>query len=71
MSDRLKGGFIECMMFDKKVGVEAICGSMYAGKTEELIRRLKRLDLLDVHIFYSNQLLIIAIVKMKSYHIVD
>ena len=24
--------------------VEAICGSMYAGKTEELIRRLKRLD---------------------------
>lgn len=24
--------------------IEAICGSMYAGKTEELIRRLKRLD---------------------------
>ena len=34
------------MMYDfRRDGwVEAICGGMYAGKTEELIRRLKRLD---------------------------
>ena len=50
--------------------VEAICGSMYAGKTEELIRRLKRLDFAR-RPYFSNQLLIIAIVTMKSYHIVD
>ncbi len=33
-------------MYDlrKEGWIEAICGSMYAGKTEELIRRLKRLD---------------------------
>lgn len=30
--------------FRKDGWVEAICGGMYAGKTEELIRRLKRLD---------------------------
>ena len=30
--------------FRQEGWVEAICGSMYAGKTEELIRRLKRLD---------------------------
>ena len=34
------------MMYDFRQDgwVEAICGGMYAGKTEELIRRLKRLD---------------------------
>jgi thymidine kinase len=30
--------------FHKDGWIEAICGGMYAGKTEELIRRLKRLD---------------------------
>jgi thymidine kinase len=28
----------------KKGWIEVICGSMFSGKTEELIRRLKRLD---------------------------
>ena len=27
---------------DKKGWVEVICGSMFSGKTEELLRRLKR-----------------------------
>ena len=46
-----------------------------ASSGEEALKYLLKeniaLILLDVHIFYSNQLLIIAIVKMKSYHIVD
>ena len=29
--------------FDKQTGwIEVVCGSMFSGKTEELIRRLKR-----------------------------
>ena len=35
--------FIEPSVFGKKRGwIEVICGSMFSGKTEELIRRLKR-----------------------------
>ena len=38
------GGSISMYDLRKEGWIEAICGSMYAGKTEELIRRLKRLD---------------------------
>ena len=38
------------MFFESKIysnisrgGIEVICGSMFSGKTQELIRRLKRL----------------------------
>ena len=35
--------FIEpAMVSDKRGWIEVICGSMFSGKTEELIRRLKR-----------------------------
>ena len=40
----MKGGFDKMYDIRQEGWVEAICGSMYAGKTEELIRRLKRLD---------------------------
>ena len=37
---------------DKRGWIEVICGSMFSGKTEELIRRLKRtIAQLNVHIF--------------------
>ena len=37
----------------RKGGVEAICGSMFSGKTEELLRRLKRAKFakLDIIVF--------------------
>ena len=37
----------------KRGGIEVICGSMFSGKTEELIRRLKRANFakLKVEIF--------------------
>jgi len=40
----MKGGSSKMYDFRQDGWVEAICGGMYAGKTEELIRRLKRLD---------------------------
>ncbi|MCB0477219.1 MAG: thymidine kinase [Crocinitomicaceae bacterium] len=41
--------FIEQMPYDsRKHGwIEVICGSMFSGKTEELIRRLKRIQFTD------------------------
>ena len=30
---------------EKKGWIEVICGSMFSGKTEELIRRLKRVNI--------------------------
>ncbi len=37
----------------KEGWIEVICGSMFAGKTEELIRRIKRIDYAkkEVHVF--------------------
>jgi len=46
--------FIEPHVAGEKRGwIEVICGSMFSGKTEELIRRLKRATIaqLNVHIF--------------------
>ena len=40
--------------FDKQTGwIEVVCGSMFSGKTEELIRRIRRAKYanLDVIIF--------------------
>lgn len=44
--------FIEQMPYDsRKCGwIEIICGSMFSGKTEELIRRLKRVQFTDLTI---------------------
>lgn len=44
--------FIEQMPYDsRKHGwIEIICGSMFSGKTEELIRRLKRIQFTDLKI---------------------
>ena len=46
--------FIEPTLKDARKGwIEVICGSMFSGKTEELIRRLKRVKIanLKVEIF--------------------
>jgi thymidine kinase len=44
--------FIEQMPYDsRKYGwIEVICGSMFSGKTEELIRRLKRTQFTDLKV---------------------
>ena len=40
--------FIEHNSHNRKAGwIEVICGSMFSGKTEELIRRLKRVKIAD------------------------
>lgn len=36
--------FLEVKHENKKGWIEVICGSMFSGKTEELIRRLKRAE---------------------------
>ena len=35
---------------EKKGWIEVICGSMFSGKTEELIRRLKRVKIADLRV---------------------
>ena len=44
--------FIEQMPYDsRKYGwIEIICGSMFSGKTEELIRRLRRVEFTELKI---------------------
>ena len=48
--------------------VEVICGSMFSGKTQELIRRLKRLKVAKKIYSFLNLRLILGIRKMKLYH---
>lgn len=48
--------------------IEVICGSMFSGKTEELIRRLKERNLPVNGLKYSNRPWTHAIQKKKSYH---
>ena len=45
----------------KKGWIEAIVGPMFAGKTEELIRRVEEWIMLIKIIWFLNQLLIIVI----------
>jgi thymidine kinase len=43
--------FIEpAMQFDRRGWIEVICGSMFSGKTEELIRRLKRARIANLRV---------------------
>jgi thymidine kinase len=43
--------FIEPTIKNEKRGwIEVICGSMFSGKTEELIRRLKRAKIANLHV---------------------
>ena len=43
--------FIEPTLKNEKRGwIEVICGSMFSGKTEELIRRLKRAKIANLHV---------------------
>lgn len=35
--------------------IEVVCGSMFSGKTEELIRRIKRATLLAKELLYSSR----------------
>ena len=51
--------------------IEVICGSMFSGKSEELIRRMRVRNLQNNMQLYLNHVLIIAIVKKTLYHITD
>jgi thymidine kinase len=43
--------FIEpAMQFDRRGWIEVICGSMFSGKTEELIRRLRRAQIANLRV---------------------
>jgi thymidine kinase len=43
--------FIEpAMQFDRRGWIEVICGSMFSGKTEELIRRLRRARIANLRV---------------------
>ena len=53
--------FIEpAMKFERRGWIEVICGSMFSGKTEELIRRLRRMRIarLQVAVFREPGLLL-------------
>ena len=51
--------------------IEVICGSMFSGKSEELIRRVRRTQFANNMQLYLNHVLIIDIVKKMLYHITD
>lgn len=42
--------FIEPFNSDKRGWIEVICGSMFSGKTEELLRRLKRAQIANLKV---------------------
>ncbi|HKP32422.1 MAG TPA: hypothetical protein VJT83_06830, partial [Chitinophagaceae bacterium] len=42
--------FIEPHINGRKGWIEVICGSMFSGKTEELIRRLKRAKIANLRV---------------------
>lgn len=49
--------------------IEVICGSMFSGKTEELIRRLKRAKFARQRVeIFKPFLLMCAILKPMSFH---
>ena len=52
-------------MKSHKGKIDIICGSMFSGKTEELIRRLKRLDFAKKKYKLLNQLLMIDMTTIK------
>lgn len=45
--------------------LEVICGCMFAGKTEELIRRINRIKYAKKILLFLNLLLIIDMIKNK------
>ena len=47
--------------------IEVIAGSMYAGKTEELLRRVRRIQFAKKKVLILNPKLIIVIVQTKSF----
>lgn len=49
--------------------VEVICGCMFSGKTEELIRRAKEAHYAQKRSCYLNLCWITVIANMKSFHI--
>ena len=47
--------FIEpAMQFERRGWIEVICGSMFSGKTEELIRRLRRAQIANLRVGILN-----------------
>ena len=50
--------FLEKDSHNKSQGwIEVICGSMFSGKTEELIRRLKRAKIAKLKAIYKGNLI--------------
>ena len=62
---REKRGIIMFQNFDGGY-IEVVCGPMFAGKTEELIRRIKRLEYARKHILFLNLKLMDVMVIMHS-----
>ena len=58
------------MVENRKFGwIECICGSMFSGKSEELLRRIKRGVIAKQKVLYLNQVLIIDMMKTEFLHI--
>ena len=51
--------------------LEVICGCMFAGKTEELIRRINVLSFAKKNIIVFKPKLIIVIRKQKLFHMLE
>jgi thymidine kinase len=50
--------FIEPIKMQNRGWIEVICGSMFSGKTEELIRRLKRAQIANLNVEVFKPLLV-------------
>lgn len=51
--------------------IEVICGPMFAGKTEELIRRVRRMDFAKKNILFSNRRLTIGTRQQRWYRTIN
>jgi uncharacterized membrane protein YhaH (DUF805 family) len=53
---------------NQKTGwIEVICGSMFSGKTEELIRRIRRAEYAKQKVQFLSQLLIIVMMLITLF----
>ena len=60
--------FIEPTLYGERRGwIEVICGSMFSGKTEELIRRLKRAKIANLKVEIFKPAIDIRFHKQKRY----
>ena len=54
--------------FNKQSGwIEVVCGSMFSGKTEELIRRIRRAEFANLSVIILNRELMLEMKKIKLF----